>query len=395
MSGRLETLKEPTRGFNPFVIGAGGDSRENVSRGGLDAEVGNKNRLRFQYTVLHAVGGFVFGWGIRHPLAMVICDWFNLCGQSGVVEKALINPLGLYDPDVVAGAWVFAIFSSGIGAVGGFSRAVVRNQRDDLALQLEVNEANCRELERTCVELRDMEASKRRLTQFLVHDLKNYVGCITGYTRMLISRAEPFEWQRRDSSVILTINRQAERMQAAVSEVLEIARLEQRPSLEPQLVRVIDVLERGLSAIALAPGEETVRIDRTVALSLQVKCEVALIARVVANLAINAIRHNPAGTEVRIGARQNNGSVEFTCSDTGDGIPEEIRDRLFESFSSVSRRDETIPSYGLGLSFCRSAVEAHGGRIWIERESENGTTFTFSIPQPQEMGRGVDQQETN
>lgn len=388
MTGRLESMAGPTRGFNPFVVGADVHLREEAAGGESTNAVRSGIRLRLQYTALHTVVGFVFGWAVLHPLAMVICYWFNLCGQSKLVEGAIINPLGLYDPEVVAGAWVFAIFSAGIGAVGGYLRAVVRMHRDDLAVQLEVNEANCRMLESRCVELRDMERSKRRLTQFLVHDLKNYVGCISGYTKMLIAQAELTDPQRRNSKAILTINRHAERMQAAVEEVLEIARLEQRPYLNPQLVRAIDVLEHGLASIASAPGEPMVLIDRTVPSHLAVKCDLDLIARVLANLAINAIRHNPPGTEIKIGARQKEGNVEFTCSDTGKGIREEIRDRLFESFSSISSQTETIPSFGLGLSFCRSAVEAHGGRIWVERDSEKGAVFTFSIPQSQRDGCG-------
>lgn len=387
MNGRLESMTELVEGFNPFGVGSDSDCNNESEGVGQDAAGRTGVRIPLHSTALHAIGGFVFGWAILHPLAMVICAWFDLCGQSSVVANTLMNPIGLYDPDVRAGAWVFAIFSAVIGAVGGYFRVLVRSQRDDLARQLEANEATRRELERQCVALRELEISKRRLTQFLVHDLKNYVGCITGYTRMLISRAEPFESQRLDSIAILKINRQAERMQAAVGDVLEIARLEQRPRLELETVRVMDVLEQGLSAIALAPDEETVRIDRDVPPALFVRCDTALIARVVANLAINAIRHNPEGTEVKVGVRQGNGDVEFTCSDLGEGIPPQIRDQLFEAFTSVSRRSESIPSYGLGLSFCRSAVEAHGGRIWIEDDAGQGTTFVFSIPQFIEAGR--------
>jgi K+-sensing histidine kinase KdpD len=83
---------------------------------------------------------------------------------------------------------------------------------------------------------------------------------------------------------------------------------------------------------------------------------------------------------VTISAQSDLQSTVFTCTDKGHGIPNEIRDRLFDEFTSSSREDGMTPSYGLGLAFCKAAVQAHGGRIWFESQTGTGTTFLFTIP---------------
>jgi signal transduction histidine kinase len=106
-----------------------------------------------------------------------------------------------------------------------------------------------------------------------------------------------------------------------------------------------------------------------------------MIQRVIVNLAENAAKHTPPGGRVVVGARYlvDTGEVEISITDTGSGIPSHVRDKIFDKFYRV--RHHNAPSgFGLGLAFCRLAVEAHGGRIWVESEIGNGSTFAFTLP---------------
>ena len=74
-------------------------------------------------------------------------------------------------------------------------------------------------------------------------------------------------------------------------------------------------------------------------------------------------------------------SISVSVTDTGPGIPEEYREKIFEKFSQVEEQeDRQGRGSGLGLTFCKLAVEAHGGRIWVEGEVDQGSTFTFTLP---------------
>jgi signal transduction histidine kinase len=110
-----------------------------------------------------------------------------------------------------------------------------------------------------------------------------------------------------------------------------------------------------------------------------------LMKRVISNLISNAIRHTPPFGTVKVGVAgvQGNGSLKLSVSDTGDGIEPQYHDKIFERFEQVDLKKSgaKVGSSGLGLAFCKMAVEAHGGNIWVESDGNGrGSTFCFSMP---------------
>ena len=123
------------------------------------------------------------------------------------------------------------------------------------------------------------------------------------------------------------------------------------------------------------------------------------VERVLANLVGNAIKYTPVGGRITLGAdvrpagpggEGTTAMARFWISDTGTGIPEEDRLRVFEKFQRGREKDiEGIQGTGLGLAIARQIVEEHGGRIWIEGAPGGGSTFIFTLPLAQAAARGV------
>ena len=103
-----------------------------------------------------------------------------------------------------------------------------------------------------------------------------------------------------------------------------------------------------------------------------------LLRRVLENLTENAIRHAPEGSEVRISACASHDGIELRVQDAGVGVPVDQRERVFERFVQAGAETTTRTNRGLGLAFCKVAVEAQGGRIWIE-DGSPGAAFCVSI----------------
>jgi signal transduction histidine kinase len=103
-----------------------------------------------------------------------------------------------------------------------------------------------------------------------------------------------------------------------------------------------------------------------------------LLFRVLANLVDNAIRHAPERTAITIAARPLERGLELRVADAGAGVPADLRTRIFERY--VSAGEDTVrANRGLGLAFCRVAIEAHGGRIWID-DANPGAVFCIELP---------------
>ena len=113
----------------------------------------------------------------------------------------------------------------------------------------------------------------------------------------------------------------------------------------------------------------------------RIDADALVVGRVLENLISNAVKHNSTGVEILLDAclARNGSEVIFTCTDDGRGIPDEFLPRLFAEYETDGEESPT-DSTGLGLAFCRKAVEAHGGRIWCERTDGAGARFCFTLP---------------
>jgi signal transduction histidine kinase len=113
-----------------------------------------------------------------------------------------------------------------------------------------------------------------------------------------------------------------------------------------------------------------------------VRADERKVRQVVLNLLSNAIKFTPEGGRIEVEAKQVDGSVEISVSDTGDGIAPEDQEAIFEEFRQVGTAAKKVEGTGLGLALSRKFIELHGGRIWVESLVGVGSTFTFTIPMP-------------
>ena len=112
---------------------------------------------------------------------------------------------------------------------------------------------------------------------------------------------------------------------------------------------------------------------------IMASCEEAIIRRVIGNLLHNALKFTPKGGDIRIAVSRKDAMVRLEVSDSGAGIPAEYHGKIFEKFSQVAKTVRQH-STGLGLTFCKLAVEAQGGQIGVESEVGKGSTFWFTLP---------------
>jgi signal transduction histidine kinase len=104
-----------------------------------------------------------------------------------------------------------------------------------------------------------------------------------------------------------------------------------------------------------------------------------MIRRVLINMLENAIKYSRSEGNIAVALDRSENSLRVGVSDNGPGIPKEDQKRIFEKFARMQRKGRP-KGLGLGLAFCRLAVEAHGGRIWVESETGQGSTFYFKLP---------------
>lgn len=350
---------------------------------GSPARAQARRRFKRQRAIAHALLGLVFGYLVLHPIAMAVFAWLEPGHGAGSLEFVLGRIVQSFSVGMLPMALVFALFSSVIGVLDGYYRSLLRFQRNDLAAQLAINERYRSRLEVQNSELIELSRTKRRMTYFLVHDIKNHLGCVLGYVKLLQERNDGSAWSEKDQDAVAKISRQATRMAGAVKDVLDLAKLEHHPELEIQPEPVITMLHNSRKSAALGPGQGQLCVKADFPIGLHADCNRGMVERVLANLICNAVRHNGEHVTVTLGAEPIEDGVVLSCADTGHGIQDVIRERLFDEFASSSRNGGPTPSYGLGLAFCKAAVEAHGGKIWFETESGKGTTFSFTIPNQQ------------
>ena len=171
-----------------------------------------------------------------------------------------------------------------------------------------------------------------------------------------------------------------DRLQGMLDDLLDLSRIESgRVELFPLPTSVSHLIESAVKehkTEAMAVGLN-LTIDSPLP-EVRVLADHERIGHVFSNLITNAVRHTPSGASVRLGAQRLDGVVRFTVADSGPGVPEEYRERVFDKFFRVPNSESR--GTGLGLYIAREIVVGHGGEIGVESVSGKGSTFWFTIP---------------
>ena len=239
-----------------------------------------------------------------------------------------------------------------------------------------------RALQRKNRELEELSRQKDMLTSTLVHDLRQpLTAVIMGLDT--VQRDPNLPGGTRE--VVSIAHRGGAQLLDMVSDLLDIAKLEAgQPLIEEQPLSAVGFITEGVEAAQQFAARSEINFEVDLPADLpDVRGDAKRLRRVVMNLVDNAVKFTSSGGRVRVSARADDTSDRLlvSVSDTGLGIPKEFQQRVFDKFAAADhRRSGGRASTGLGLTFCKMIVEAHGGEIGVESEPGQGSTFTFSIP---------------
>jgi len=235
-------------------------------------------------------------------------------------------------------------------------------------------------------QVQELEKTRDDLTHMIVHDLRTPLTAIIGSLRSLYAGSlGPLDDPVKEF-VELSL-RNAKRLLGLVNDLLDVDKIQAEGiALNREPVQLRSIVDAAVEQVHYLVE------DRDIALATELPPDLPAlyvdrekVDRVLVNLLGNAIKFTPRGGAISIVASHSgeDEDVLVAVEDTGEGIPEEYLEKVFDRFAQVeSRQAGRKMSTGLGLTFCKMAVEAHGGRIWVESKLGEGTTFFFTLPTP-------------
>lgn len=334
------------------------------------------------FALVVAVGGALGG-----RVAVVVLAAAATFGLVAV----FVRPAGAWTAGVIEAAVGFAAFSAAGGGSFGLYRWASQSEQEagkaeeDLAelsrkvASLTIERSVLADEAERAEHLAARDAQRTALLRSVSHDLRTPLSAIRAVASDLREGVVYDDETRRQ--LLQTVCDEVDRLDQMVANLLSMSRVE-AGTLEPdyQAIDLPELIVQRTAALGPVMRHVTVRTSFADDLPL-VFADYSMVEEVLTNLLGNAARHAPVESDVWVVAEDvvdEGGSsfVKVEVSDRGDGIPEVDRDRIFEPFT----RGAGSRSTGLGLAICKAMVEAHGGRIWVERTFGGGATFCFTLP---------------
>lgn len=233
--------------------------------------------------------------------------------------------------------------------------------------------------------LERLETAKQQFTDMLVHDLKRRMSSILLSLSVLEQNGTADDENSRE--LMTTIRASADRMLLLTGNLLDIRKLEEgRMLLHRETVSLRKAAQESLKELRSAGSLAGVTLSIAENGDVAIRADRSILSRVLANLLWNALQHAPPGSTVELGYRQSGESAAtIHVANRGDPVSPERRERIFTAFVSGDGEVKTsrAASTGLGLTFCKLAVESHGGSIGIESPwaaHGDGVRVFFSMP---------------
>lgn len=227
------------------------------------------------------------------------------------------------------------------------------------------------ELEQSNVQLKDLSEFRHGMTNMIAHDIKNPLNSIINLSQKLNGKSA--DDISRAGNVIFRL----------LTNMLDVEKFENAsPKLELQKGLLSDLIAEAELAVELLLHDKSVRLKVVINQDAELLVDREMMLRVFVNLLSNAIKFSPSNSEIVIetNAIRETEKVKISFSDSGLGIPKEDQPYIFEKYyQSEAKRSGMTPSTGLGLTFCKLALNAHNGEIEVVSEKNQGSTFTITL----------------
>jgi len=245
----------------------------------------------------------------------------------------------------------------------------INHQKEELEAQAE----NLKVINDRLVELSRFKDS---MTGMVVHDMKNHLNNII----LLSGKSKVTHAGVLDADE--TINHSAKQIQTLVMNILDIQRFEEaRFELDLQDVILFPTINRVKKDLEIMLRLKGISINNQTSRSLSVKVDPDIIHRVFINLISNAIKFSPSNSEILVKTEDQENKVKFLVIDKGIGVNDSLKDKIFDKFATFDSPSlQNFKSTGIGLTFCKLAVEAHHGKIGVTDGPEKGSIFWFTLP---------------
>ncbi len=241
-----------------------------------------------------------------------------------------------------------------------------------------------KELERQNKKLRELEQIKEELTHMVIHDIKNPLFEMSFILQLFMKHKHIFNEKQLNFLKIGIDN--CEHIKSMIQNILDIYKIgEGKLALNKEPTYLGDLIKQTIDMFKLSIELNELNLQFYIDDELPiVDVDRFMITRVISNLLYNAIKHTPKHGDIVIKVfSKDDGYVYVEVENDGDTIPAEFREKIFDRFEQIEVREKGIlsGSCGLGLTFCKMAIDAHKGKIWVEdKEDSLGCKFCFVLP---------------
>jgi signal transduction histidine kinase len=230
----------------------------------------------------------------------------------------------------------------------------------------------------------ELELASRHKSEFLAsmsHELRTPLNAILGFSEVLLERMFG-EINERQEEYLRDIHGSGKHLLELLNEILDLSKVEAgRMELEYSTFDLPPMLDGAVSMLRERAALHGITMEVEVGDGVdQVYADELRLKQVLLNLITNAVKFTGDDGSVVVRALREGGEIRITVTDTGIGVPEEDRERIFESFQQGGRGSSREEGTGLGLTLSRRIVELLGGHMWLETEVGRGSTFGFAIP---------------
>jgi NtrC-family two-component system sensor histidine kinase KinB len=232
---------------------------------------------------------------------------------------------------------------------------------------------------RDITELKKLERLREDLTSMIYHDLRSPLSNVVSGLDLIRSMVPE---DLGVESVIQISERSLNRVQRLISSLLDTSRLQ----AGQKITSLVPVIMQKLVAEAVEvvrPAAEATNFDFEVSAPekpIELMVDTDMIRRVLINLMENALKYSAEGHTIQIKMEQKDSDLFISIKDQGRGISPEDQQYIFERYMRSNLTTKNVRGVGLGLAFCKLAIEGHGGEIWVESELGKGSTFIFKLP---------------